>query len=515
MPDGAVIAALSGFTRRAVRLLFVAAAVLAVAPLLATHTSDVGVGRVAVSFHPSLRGSTDMVVPPLGRVSAPTHSSPVEMRFELRSVNVAGLVNADGRVDTGQMREDVRHDLPAAVRASVIKLAIVGGVVGAVVGLLVWQRRWRTPIAGAAVGVLTVGAFMASVVPGFDTAEFDDLAFKGSLASGSAVLASVTRSPTSDLGQRIGALSDRLSALYSASLTRELGDDDDTLILHISDLHLNPIGLELARRLAESFGVDAVLDTGDTTSFGSPFEGSFADLLADFPVPYLYVGGNHDSPANRAAIAAAPGVEAIDRRVVQIGDVRILGFDDPLVTTTERIERSERERVERDAAPELASLARRTKPDVIAAHNPVILEQVVGTAPVAVAGHLHRFELGARGGTLISVVGSMGATGLGSLLSEADLPYAAAVLRFRGDTLIAIDRIEVVGTSGDLEVRRHSITDEDRDGDNATFIGGDVDEAVASEMPVAPSADPTTTRAPTATTDSTPSTSAVVPTTAG
>jgi hypothetical protein len=81
----------------------------------------------------------------------------------------------------------------------------------------------------------------------------------------------------------------------------------------------------------------------------------------------------------------------------------------------------------------------------------------------------------------VSVVGSTGATGLGSLLTEADLPYSADLLRFRHGKLVAIDRLEVVGVSGDLVVQRHTITEADREGDTAGFIFHDVDEARVPE----------------------------------
>ena len=42
---------------------------------------------------------------------------------------------------------------------------------------------------------------------------------------------------------------------------------------------------------------------------------------------------------------------------------------------------------------------------------------------------------------------------------------------------MAIDRLEIIGTSGDLTVQRHTITVADRDGETAGFIFHDVDEA--------------------------------------
>jgi len=263
------------------------------------------------------------------------------------------------------------------------------------------------------------------------------------------------------------------------------------VVLHISDLHLNPLGAQLARRLAVAFEVDAVVDTGDTTSFGTDFEGAYAELLADFPVPYLFVAGNHDSRPNRAAIKATPGVIPLHNTSYDVGEgddrVRIAGFDDPLITTTEDVPRAEREQVELDATPRLNALIEREHPDVLAIHNPVILQKVVGMVPLALGGHQHQAKLGARSGTLISLAGSTGATGLGSLLVDADLPASASLLRFRGGVLVSIDDLEAVGTSGDLTIRRHTITAADREADNADFIGRDADEGRL------PAADETTT----------------------
>ncbi len=76
------------------------------------------------------------------------------------------------------------------------------------------------------------------------------------------------------------------------------------MILHISDLHLNPIGAQLARSLAQSFAMTPSWTPATRHGRDAAFEGPYAELLADFPVPYLFVAGNHDSIPNREAIKA-------------------------------------------------------------------------------------------------------------------------------------------------------------------------------------------------------------------
>jgi 3',5'-cyclic AMP phosphodiesterase CpdA len=460
---------------------FVVVVVIGVAPRLGNQISSVGPGEVSIGFRPALHGNTTLALPPVGEASARTHDGPVQVRLELRSLDVTRLLGNGGRVDGERLERTIRADLAGAVVAAGERLLLVAFGVGVVAAAILPRRRARTIVLGGLVGALAAAVMMASALPGFDVTKFDDLTYQGPLNAGTDLLKSLT-SDTGVVGQRVDALSNRLAGLYSAALDQSLGESDEVVILHISDLHLNPIGARLARRLATSFDADAVVDTGDTTSFGSRFEGHYAQLLANFPVPYYYVAGNHDSLPNRAAISATPGITSIDRTTVDVKGVTILGFDDPVITTVEDVPIDERERREAAAAPDLRRLVRRDRPDVVAVHNPVILKPIVGDVPLAIAGHQHHERMGARRGTIVSVVGSTGATGLGSLLTEADLPYSADLLRFRHGKLVAIDRLEVVGVSGDLVVQRHTITKADREGDTAGFIFHDVDEARAPEQ---------------------------------
>jgi len=475
----------------------IAIAVGVVTPLVGSSDARVGPGEVRIGLRPAWSGGTTLAVPPIGTASAPTHRGPVELRLELRSLDVTQLLGDDGRVDPEGLKTSIDRDLRASVVEVVVRFCLVGAAVGLVAGGVLPRRSRRTMLLGAVEGLVLCGVLVALVIPGFDVARFRDLTFEGPVTTGGQVVSalSVTGGP---VGRRVDVLAEKLAGLYSASVTDDLaGDDGDVVILHISDLHLNPVGAELARRLAVSFDVDAVVDTGDTTSFGSTFEGAYADLLADFPVPYLFVAGNHDSRPNRAAIAATPGVTALHNTsyVVGTGDaaVRVAGFDDPLITTTEDVPRGEREAVELAATPKLNALLEREHPDVLAVHNPVILQRVVGKVPLAIAGHQHETRFGARNGTMISLVGSTGATGLGSLLVDANVPASASILRFRDGELVAIDELEAVGTSGDLTIRRHTVTPEDRTADDADFIGRDADEGTG---PGARTEDATTTTTP-------------------
>ena len=213
----------------------------------------------------------------------------------------------------------------------------------------------------------------------------------------------------------------------------------------------------LARDLARNFDVDAVVDTGDITSFGFEPEAAFTDLLADFEVPYYVVAGNHDSDGVRRRLAESDDVISLDDEVVDIAGLRVLGIADPTATALRRIPRDELDETYRAQFDRTAELVDRERPDLLLVHNPVQLRPVIGQVPVAAAGHLHRTELEIVDGTVIAVVGSSGATGLGNLLADTSAPYQFELLRFVDERLVAVDQIELRGDGGDFRLDRRLI----------------------------------------------------------
>jgi 3',5'-cyclic AMP phosphodiesterase CpdA len=65
-------------------------------------------------------------------------------------------------------------------------------------------------------------------------------------------------------------------------------------VLHISDLHLNPTAYDIVESVVEQFGVDVVVDTGDSTDLGTTAELPYVDAIGRLDVPY--VGRQFDLP---------------------------------------------------------------------------------------------------------------------------------------------------------------------------------------------------------------------------
>jgi predicted phosphodiesterase len=446
----------------------------AVAAVLALQVyeakGEVGPGRVAVRARFG-EPRTELRLPPLGQVSASTHHSPITLEAAVDEVDVDRLQTLLAGDDPGdRLRHEVSADLEPLLRTFAARALLAAALAGALAGALVPRRRWTHAVAGLVGGVVAVSALLGLAWRGYDPDAFGEARFEGPLERAPALFATLRRhvDDYDDVRRRVEALGDQGSELYAVASTSgsqpEAGEvgalaagAGEVRILHVSDVHSNPLGLEVTRQLAERFAVDAVLDTGDLTSFGLPIEGRLGELIENIPVPYLFVPGNHDSAGNRAALDAVKNVELVDGRVVDVKGVRILGIADPTFTATNLMDSGQARARKRNAAPQVAADVDAHYPDVLAVHDPVMGEGAWGHVPLIVAGHTHQRASVRHDGTLVLTVGSTGSTGLGSFLVDTKKSYEAEVLRFVDSDLVSIDRVALRGVDGGFRVERQLI----------------------------------------------------------
>ena len=432
---------------------------LALAP---TQSGRVGPGDMSVRALPSLSGTSSLALPPFGEVTADTHGAPLRLVLRVDRLRIddlqATLASADPE-DT--LRGDVERQLRPLLRDFALRsvlAALVGGLLAA--ALLPRRATHRFLVAGAS-SVTVVSGLLLWSWASYDVDAFSSARFVGPVERAPALLEAVQGQieGLSGVRDRVEVLSRQVSAIYGA--VEGTGTvETSTSILHVSDIHSNPLGLEIVQQLATAFDVDAVLDTGDLTSFGNPVEARIVDLIADLDVPYLFVPGNHDSAANRAALDAAPGVTLLDGQVVEVDDVRLLGVADPTFTADNRMTTEEGNERRLSRAGLVADQVRALRPDVLAVHDERLGSASGGLVPILVAGHTHRRDDRVVDGTRVLTVGSTGATGLGALTVDTDLAYEAQLLRFDGDRLVAVDYVTLDGVTGEFGVERRLVEQE-------------------------------------------------------
>lgn len=419
-------------------------------------------GPGAVTVDVGLRASeTSVDLPPLGRLVADSHRGPVgfDVRVDRIDLQQAGALAGDlarGSQPATQLRANIGEDMRPLLQGIVLRSLAVAVAAGVVVGLVLPRRRVRyvaATTAGSLGFVVLAGAVAFS---SFSPTAFDQPRFEGSLAAAPDIVNTVQRhiDDVSIVETRLEALSARLVGLYRSVEGASAGPSlTDVTILHVSDLHSNPVGIELMEETAERFEVDAIIDTGDLTSFGASLEELVVQRIARVEVPYYVVPGNHDHPRIRRALRAA-GVQVLDPGIAQVGDVRILGVGDPTFTADNRLSREIYDARQVDAAEDVARRVHLTDPDVVAVHNARQLADATGSFDVGLAGHTHRFEVRYEDGSVVLETGSAGATGVGALTAEEDLPYQMQLLQFEEDRLVAVDRLSFEGTEGAFRLER-------------------------------------------------------------
>ena len=443
-------------------MLIAAAAAVATVGVGAHASGVVGPGEVEVAASWSGRSQTHLELAPFGSIAANTHRGPLGFVVRVLEVDVGEVqdVFVDPRPDL-RLEQSVHADLPALVRKLFVRALVVAAAAGAMAAALLPGRRWWSIASGGVAGVTAVGALLALTWADFDADAFSEPTFRGPLEQAPDLIATAQRY-VDDFGavrDRVAVLSAQIADLYATSITQDIAaGPGERRVLHISDLHLNPVGLEVTRELAETFDVAAILDSGDLTTFGSPLEAHFGELLEDLPVPYVLVGGNHDSNRNREALNAVDGVTVLDGDVSEVAGLNVLGVGHPSFTADNEVSE---EHVEADLERQRSDtrrLVRRHRPDILLVHDPAQAELAIGEVPLVLAGHAHQRSYIEHEGTLLLTVGSTGATGLGSFTVAADLAYEAAVLYFdNDDRLVAVDNIALRGTGGDFRVDRRVV----------------------------------------------------------
>ncbi len=441
----------------------------ALAPPAATY---VGPLEVQVSLTPGLDPGTVVDLPPVGTVSFDSHDAPLVVRGRITSVDVDA---AAALLDSPQGLLGLQVTAPRVLEDAVVRAAAsvaLTTTLGAAAGVLLVYRRPR-PTAAAGAGTLVVLLVLAAgVVRTADPTALQQPRFDG-LLSRAPYLAGAGRDVAQRLESYRSGLSDlvrSVTALYAVAgdLPALPDSQQTTTVLHVSDLHLNPLGIDVVADLVEQFGVDAVVDTGDVTTWGSaPESGTLAPIGA-LGVPYVFVRGNHDSAGTATALAALPNAVVLEDEVAEVAGLVVAGIGDPRFTPGEGETDDEDQRAVVGAAAgslaDTVSAHDRADPadpadpvDVALIHDPSNLDALFGTVPLVLAGHYHHrvVRTDPDSGTRVMVEGTTGgagltAAGLTRLEQGAPLAMSATLLRFasggpRDGELIAFDQVTVGG----------------------------------------------------------------------
>ncbi|MCO6009120.1 metallophosphoesterase [Actinoallomurus purpureus] len=400
--------------------------------------TDVGPADVHFTLHPSATGGTVIDIPPLGTLRLDSHVGPVRIDAQvirLRPDRARELIENPSAFDrlSDTIGGDVRHAfIEMAAKGAAAALACA-----ALAGALVF-RNWRRTLwttVSALNGLIIVG-LLGSLT--FNPESIAEPRFTGILASAPQVVGDAKT-----LVSRIGAYREQLarlvgnmSRLYDVTSTLPTYEPDPTTIrvLHVSDIHLNPVAWNVIRQVVNQFHIQVVIDTGDLTDHGTKAEDKFANSISKFKVPYVFIRGNHDSTSIEKAVRRQKNAVVLDDQVADVGGLRIFGTPDPRFTpdkTTrgDQVGAQEMLAYGRTAVQRLRTLGK--NPDIVLTHDPNEGQAFDGTAPLILAGHTHqRSTRLLQTGTRLFIQGSTGGAGLRGLEHEQPTPIEMSVLYF-------------------------------------------------------------------------------------
>ena len=441
---------------------------------LARQEVTVGPARVRLEAGPALVGTSRLAAPPFGSVSARTHQGPIAFRATVDDVDVKRLGRllegspgpagpggpriAELEATLGPLEDQARR----AATGFLVRIAVLG-LAGGLAGVLAFRRRTRRRLlrcglGGLAATVLLLGPALAT----YDVTAFREPRYDGALEYAPALIGDVRtgldrlRTLREEM-VRIGHNLDRAYAAL-ANPVGELDGNGTVRVLHVSDVHLNPAGFDLAVRLADQFDVAAVVDTGDMGTWGLPTEPQVAENVGRFDVPYLFVKGNHDDDDMVKAVAANDNARVLDGTGTEVAGIRFFGVADPTFTPGKghQVEEFEDLKVARSVGVGDALDRQALRPDVLLVHDGRLATYARGHVATILDGHLHRFGTEVANGTRTLMSGTTGAGGPDNFRATDPPPADAEVVYFDPTTRrpVAVDRITVRLPGASFSVER-------------------------------------------------------------
>ncbi|MCL6447301.1 MAG: metallophosphoesterase family protein [Armatimonadetes bacterium] len=424
--------------------------------------------RILAALKPSLDGQTVVELPPLGTLTMPTHRTPLEIHLTLQSIQ-PDVLTSDFSLSARDLWSRFASAAAGVILHFLVKQLILGAL-GAALGVWLLRRPpLRRCLQAAAAGLFLTAALFTATWATYDLKAVREPKFDGIIAFAPRMLALAENTMT-ELGdfrtkaaELTGNIQNLLSKIEQMNLVQTPAENDIKL-LAVADLHNNPVGIDLTLALANYFNVDAVLDAGDLTDYGSTLELKIVNSLRQLKVPYLFSAGNHDSPAISEFVNNLPQGRALEGKIAEVSGIKILGSPDPLAVRPFLVQAKE------NLLPnQIADLKRSLQkegalPDLLLVHNPETARAFAGKIPVLVAGHTHRPAIEKIDRSIFINPGTTGAAGTRGLETGTGIPYSAAILYFThppGPELRAVDTVKYNPLSGKFSVERQIILEKE------------------------------------------------------
>lgn len=462
-----------GLRKCRIILIALLGALLAISLFNQTHFSF-----ASLDFQVSLRflsqGKTEIMFPPLGTVSASTHMFPAKISLILKNINFEILQEliAQG-IEQQRLFTDMQLKLNHLLKIYALK-TICLGVVGSILAAIIFRPNdIKVCLKSGIIGLCFSSLMVGSIYYTYDIKQFYNPKYYGALENAPWMIEMLQESlaKIEQLGQRIQTTAQNVDTLFQQLEHTDMvkrSTSETIKILHVSDIHNNPIAFQFMEQMIESFDVDIIVDTGDITDFGTPLESMLLDKIESLGVPYLFVAGNHDSPQVISTLENINSVININGSLINVKGIIFAGINDPASISNNVVLPLQEKMNEYMMQINDMLYASETVPDVLLVHNPWLGKMFAGRVRTILHGHNHQYGIETIKGSLLINAGTTGAAGIRGLGESNEVPYSLAVLHFenqQADTsglnwrLIATDTIQVYNSKPGFTVEHHVFPD--------------------------------------------------------
>jgi predicted phosphodiesterase len=428
-------------------------------------------GYLSFDVRPRLgcEGGVSINIPPLGQLFYKSHRTPWQLVFTVEAINFSKFELSLLRsfsLKQGLINLFHQKDLVKAIRILTVKIIGFGLLGGCIILLLlrvpIWSSIFRN---GMLISLTVILLFIGSTILTFDPDFTEQVHYQGLMASAPWMINMFSNGMEviRAIGNHMKNISTEFPLLVQqVDQMKSLENlPVDLRILHVSDIHNNPAAIDLVSNLVTNFKIDFIIDTGDITDWGTPFELAIAQKVAKLNIPYLFIPGNHDSPMVIARLKKIRQVKVITDGIIKFKGLTIAGFADPASFNYSSNMASEEELNQATRLVTAFISKQTTVPDLVAVHEFRQAVEIIGKVPIVLHGHDHRYRLTIKDNTIIDDAGTTGAAGIRGL-QPGGVPYSASILYWgkndQGVLKIRIvDSIKINGVKGFFTIDRQVV----------------------------------------------------------
>lgn len=425
-----------------------------------------------IEFHasltPSRQGITEVMIPPVGSLTAQTHPLPVKISLMLQNINIEMLQKLIMEAPlSSELAQNIKADLQDIALVFVLHLFFLAGLGGMLGAVLISGRSIKLALSGILYGIVLVILLVGITYTTYQPERLRTPEYNGALkaAPWAIDLAEKTFQKFNELGEQMQVIAANLYNVFEKiDKIKPINEDNDALlVLHVSDIHNNPAAHKFIEQIVQSFPIDLVIDTGDITDYGTPIESQLLTGLSDMKIPYLFIPGNHDSPQTIKDLSKYSQVQVLTGGIVDVQGLRILTIADP-ASTTAAITTTDPDIIAETKGKLKSFWEEATnKPNILVVHNYILAEELLGLVPVILFGHTHQYMIREENGSVLINAGTSGAAGLRGLQATKEIPYSVVLLHFKRDennelVLSATDTIRLYNLESGFILERKLFT---------------------------------------------------------